>query len=233
MVGMKRSIHTAAWVLACALLLALSSPVLAAGKGSEIKLDSPPAASKALRIAVLPTANHTSEVDAVKIFEDIFSERVKEMDKAKAIFLLPADVERILASRDAVDLAYRITDVWAKRGSLDSTAIGGLDSLLVVDAVMCVKISEWETKRFHNVGEGQSYTTVGFSFALFGIRDRKPMWSKEVREQRLAPEIDLSSGAYTYDATGRLQSPSANEPPRAQDVASDLIRSAFKKFPAK
>jgi len=233
MARVDRSTHTAAWAGACALLLALSSSIVVAAEGPEIKLDSPPAAAKALRIAVLPTANRTSEVDAVKIFDDIFSERVKEMDASKGVFLMPADVERILTSHDAVDRAYRITDVWASKGSLDSTAIGGLDSLLLADAVMCIKISEWETKRYYTIGEGQSYTTIGLGFALIGIRDRKPIWSKEVREQRLAPEIDLSSSAYGYDATGRYQNSSANQPPRAQDVVSDLIRSAFKKFPAK
>ena len=231
--SMKRSMLSAAWAGGFALLFSLGTPILAGAGDSEIKLSSPPAAAKVQRIAMLPTVNRTSEVDAVKIFEDIFYERVKEMDKSKGLFLLPADVERILESHDALDRAYRLTDLWAAKDSLDAGAIGGMDTLLVADAILCAKISEWETKRFHNIGEGQSYTTIGLSFALFGIREKKPIWTKEVREQRLAPEIDLSSSAYGYDATGRYQNPNANQPPRAQDVVSDLIRSAFKKFPTK
>ena len=54
-----------------------------------------------------------------------------------------------------------------------------------------------------------------------------------MREQRLTPEYDLSAGTVGYDATGRIQSSNVNEPPRVQDVASDLVRDAFKKFPIK
>src|SRR5439155_1878919 len=131
------------------------------------------------------------------------------------------------------DRALRVTDRWSKSGALDSAAVSGLDSSLVADAVLLIKITEWETKRFHNIGEGQSYTTIGLHFALFGIKDRKKTWSKEVREQRLAQEIDASSGMVSYDATGRIQSPNATDPPRVHDVASDLVRDALKKFPTK
>jgi hypothetical protein len=36
-----------------------------------------------------------------------------------------------------------------------------------------------------------------------------------------------------YDETGRIQTPGANEPPRVEAVASDLVREALKKFPNK
>jgi len=103
----------------------------------------------------------------------------------------------------------------------------------VADAVLCIKITEWETKRVHNVGEGQSSTTIGLHFALYGIRDKKKLWSKEVREQRLAREMDLTNSSVGYDETGRIQTPNANEPPRTHDVASDLVKDALKKFPNK
>ena len=203
-----------------------------AGRDSKSKpAETVPA--KGLRVAVLPVVNRSSEVDAVKIMEDVLTERFKDVDRARATFFMPADVERILSSQDALARAYRIGDRWAKDGTLDSTAIGGLDSILVADAVLCIKIGEWETKRFHNIGEGQSNSTVALHFALFGIREMKLLWSKDIREQRLAPEMDISSGTVGYDATGRIQSHNVNEPPRTQDVASDLVRDALKKFPIK
>ena len=203
-----------------------------AEKKPEVKLDAP-ASPKSLRVAVFPVVNGTGEVDAVKIMEDVLGERFKEVDRAKAIFLMPGDVERILSNANRLDRALRVTDRWSKSGALDSAAVSGLDSSLVADAVLLIKITEWETKRFHNIGEGQSYTTIGLHFALFGIKDRKKTWSKEVREQRLAQEIDASSGMVSYDATGRIQSPNATDPPRVHDVASDLVRDALKKFPTK
>ena len=203
-----------------------------AEKKPEVKLDAP-ASPKSLRVAVFPVVNGTGEVDAVKIMEDVLGERFKEVDRAKAIFLMPGDVERILSNANRLDRALRVTDRWSKSGVLDSASVSGLDSALVADAVLLIKISEWETKRFHNIGEGQSYTTIGLHFALFGIKDRKKTWSKEVREQRLAQEIDASSGMVSYDATGRIQSPNATDPPRVHDVASDLVRDALKKFPTK
>ena len=203
-----------------------------AAKEPEIKLDAPPV-SKVLRVAVLPLVNATSDVDADKIMGDVLQERFAETDHDKFVFLLPADVERVLSDANALDRALQVTDRWSKNGALDTTAVSGLDSLLVADAVLCVKITEWETKRAHNVSEGQSSTTIGLHFALFGIRDRKKMWTKEVREQRLAREIDVTNSSVGYDGTGRIQTPGANDPPRVEAVASDLVRDALKKFPNK
>jgi hypothetical protein len=197
-----------------------------------IKLDAPPA-MKGLRVAVLPVVNGTAELDADKIMEDVLRERFAEVDRAKAVFLMPGDVERVLTNGDALDRALSVTDMWSRSGKLDSTAVDGLDSLLVADAVLLVKISEWETKRVHNVGAGQSSTTIGFHFAMYGLRDKKKLWTKEIREQRSAREMDLTNSSVGYDETGRIQTPNANEPPRAQEVASDLVREAFKKFPNK
>jgi hypothetical protein len=203
-----------------------------AAKEPAIKLDQP-ASTKGLRVAVLPVVNGSGDADADKIMEDVLREQLQLVDRSRAIFLLPGDVERVLTDSNALDRALRVTERWAKVGSLDSTAVRGLDSLLVADAVLCVKVTEWETKRVHNIGEGQSSTTIGIHFALFSIRDKKQLWTKQVREQRLSRELDLSSGTIGYDDTGRIQTANATEPPRVQDVASDLVRDALKKFPNK
>jgi hypothetical protein len=214
------------------LLAAGSVSTARAGKEPEIKLDAPPAA-KVLRVAVLPLVNGTAEVGADKIMGDVLQERFAETDHDKFLFLLPDDVERILNNANALDRALQVGDRWSRNGTLDTLAISGLDSLLVADAVLCIKITEWETKRAHNVSEGQSSTTIGFHFALFGIRDKKKMWTKEVREQRFAREIDVTSSSVGFDETGRIQTAGANDPPRVEEVASDLVRDALKKFPNK
>jgi len=225
-----------------AILLVLSVPFLApmaagetaapAAKEVETKTAAP-APSKGLRVAVLPLVNGTGEQEADKIMEDILGDEFKLVDPARAVFLMPADVERILDDANASDKAYRLTDRWSKSGVLDSTSVAGLDSLLIADAVMLIQVSEWETKRAHNIGQGQSATTIGLHFALYRIRDRKKLWFKEEREQRLAREIDVSSATVGYDDTGRIQTAGANDPPRVSDVATDLVRDALKKFPNK
>ena len=149
-----------------ALLLASSIVVLAprawtetaapAAKEAEVKLDQAAPAPKGLRVAVLPVVNGSGEEDATVIMEDVLREEFKGVDPARAIFLMPQDVERVLGDFNAEDRADRLTARWARNGSLDSTAIVGLDSLLVADAIMLVRVSEWETKRAHNIGEGQS-----------------------------------------------------------------------------
>lgn len=226
-----------------ALLLASSIVVLAprawtetaapAAKEAEVKLDQAAPAPKGLRVAVLPVVNGSGEEDATVIMEDVLREEFKGVDPARAIFLMPQDVERVLGDFNAEDRADRLTARWARNGSLDSTAIVGLDSLLVADAIMLVRVSEWETKRAHNIGEGQSSTTISLHFALYRIRDKKKLWSKDEREQRLAREMDVSSSTVGYDETGRVQTPNANEPPRVHEVATDLVRDALKKFPIK
>lgn len=190
-------------------------------------------ASKGMRVAVLPVVNATENLDADKIMEDVLREEFKLIDPARATFLMPGDVERILNDADATDRAYRLTDRWSKKGSLDSTSIAGLDTLLLTDAVLLVRISEWETQRAHNIGQGQSSTTIGLHFALYRISDKKKLWSKDEREQRMAREVDVSSGTVGYDETGRIQTSRVTDPPRVHDVASDLVRDALKKFPNK
>lgn len=211
-----------------ALVLASVFPAGARAKDQE---EQPARAAKAIRVAVLPLMNGTQEALASQVVNEALQGELKDAAAGKATFLLPSDTERILSSLNAFDRAYRIAERWSHDASLDSSAIVGLDTLLVSDAVLCVKISEWEIKRITQIGAGQSYTIVGLSFALYDIRSKKLLWKKEAREQRLAPEYDVSSGQVSYDETGQIQSRSTNEPPRPKDVTEDLIRSAFKKFP--
>ncbi len=227
-------------LLALLFALSLALPVAAVGetaapaaKEPEKSAPAPVPASKGLRVAVLPVVNSTGEQEADPIMEDVLRDEFQLVDPARAVFLMPADVERLLDDENAMDRAYKVTDHWAKYGTLDSTAVVGMDSLLVADAVMLVRVSEWETKRAHNIGEGQSSTTIGLHFALYRIHDKKKIWSKDEREQRLAREMDLSSATIGYDETGRIQTPGSTDPPRVHDVASDLVRDALKKFPNK
>lgn len=205
--------------------------LLAAPSPAKQAKEAPPA--KPIRVAVLPPVNETAELGAAKILEDVLKDEFKEFDPKRASFLMPLDVERILEAHNALDRAYAITDRWAKHGTLDSTAVGGLDSLLHADAVLCVKIYEWENHIVVQIGAGESSTTIALAFTLFDIRSMKKAWHKEPREQRFAQEIDPSSGQVRYDDTGVIQTRSAIEPPRYQDVAADLVRMAFKKFPQK
>lgn len=227
-------------LLALLFALSLALPVAAAGetaapaaKEPEKAAPAPVPAPKGLRVAVLPVVNSTGEQEADPIMEDVLRDEFQLVDPERAVFLMPADVQRLLDDENAMDRAYKVTDRWAKYGTLDSTAVAGMDSLLVADAVMLVKVSEWETKRAHNIGEGQSSTTIGLHFALYRIHDKKKLWSKDEREQRLAREMDLSSATVGYDETGRIQTPGTTDPPRVHDVASDLVRDALKKFPNK
>lgn len=188
---------------------------------------------KSIRVAILPVENASPDLGAAKIMGDILQEQMKRIPPEKATFLLPQDSERTLTERNELNRAYLLNERWAKLGQLDSTAVAGLDSLLTVDAILFVKVNEWENHRVPVVGAGESYAIVGLSFACYDIRSKKRLWAKNSREQRFGQEIDPSSGSVSYDATGFIQNKRANDPPRFEDVASDLVRDAFKKFPAK
>ncbi len=219
----RRSMHRALpLALLLASLAALSTPSLA--KDEEKKAPS-------LRVAVMPFVNTTDDMGASRIMGDIMRDQLKKVDSDKATFLQPGDVEALLSDRDALTRVDIINDRWAKNGSIDSTAIDGLDSLLAVDAILLVKISEWENHRVPVVGMGQSHATVALTFALVDPRTKKVLWSKKPREQRFSPEMDASSSNVNYDETGVIQRKSDNAPPRYETVAGDLVREAFKKFP--
>ena len=195
------------------------------------KKDDPPPPAKAIRVAIMPIVNSSAEVGAAKIMEDLIRDRIKDVPPERAYFLHPSDTERLMEAHNASDKIYALDDKWSKYGTLDSTAVDGVDSLLTVDAILFVKVAEWENNRVNVIGRGQSNTTVGLQFALFDIATKKRTWYKAPREQRFAQEIDASSGAVSYDETGYIQSRQATDPPRYEDVASDLIRNSFKKFP--
>ncbi|HTK69692.1 MAG TPA: hypothetical protein VL857_07800 [Candidatus Eisenbacteria bacterium] len=201
---------------------------LAASLGAK-KEDPPPA--KSIRVAIMPVVNGSAEVGAPKIMEDILHDRLKEIPAAQATFLQPTDTERLLEVHNASDKIFALNEKWSNYGTLDSTAVDGIDSLLTVDAILFVKIAEWENVRVNVIGHGESNTTVGFQFALFDLATKKRTWFKGPREQRFANEVDVSSGAVNYDETGYIQSRKVTDPPRYEDVASDLVRNAFKKFP--
>jgi hypothetical protein len=218
----QRFIRLTAAASALALILAVS----VAAKKAE-----PPPPPKAIRVAIMPIVNSSADVGAPKIMEDILHDRLKEIQTERASFLQPTDTERLLEARNAADKLYTLNDKWAKYGTLDSTAVDGIDSLLTADAILFVKVAEWENNRVNQIGHGESNTTVGLQFALFDLGTRKRTWSKNPREQRFAQEVDISSGAVNYDETGYIQSRKVTDPPRYEDVASDLVRGAFKKFP--
>ena len=191
------------------------------------------AAERPIRVAVMPIVNGSNEIGATKIMEDVLRDQFKEIPTERATFLKPSDTERLLTDRNALDRAYRLNDRWSKAGTIDTTAVAGLDSLLMVDAILCVRVAEWDNVRVNVVGRGQSNTTVGLQFALYDLKSLKKTWSKDPRETRFAQEVDPTSGSVTYDETGYIQSRNATDPPRFEEVASDLVRTAFKKFPRK
>lgn len=211
-------------ILALALAILLLPALAPSARGDK---------APSLRVAILPYENASPEIGATKMMDDIMREQVKKVDKSRATFMLPSDVERILADHNKADVVYRITEKWGKTTALDSTAIGGLDSLLDVDAILVIKISEWETHRVPVIGAGQSSATVALSLAAYNIRTKARIWAKAPREQRFAAELDASSANVNYDETGFIQRKSDNAPPRIEAVASDLIRDALKHFPAK
>ena len=186
---------------------------------------------KSLRVAIMPILNSSPEVGAPKIMQDILRDRLKEVPADRATFLHPPDTERLLSDRDAMAQGDVLLNTWSDYGRLDSTAASGLDSILTVDAILFVKVTEWENVRVNTIGRGESNTTVGLQFALFDLHTGKKIWWRDPREQRFAQEIDVSSGSVNYDETGYIQSRNVTDPPRYEDVAADLIRSAFKKFP--
>jgi hypothetical protein len=220
---LRRMLHPA---LPAALLL-LAMPVGSLGAKEE---KDPPAAPS-LRVAVMPFVNSTEEQGADKIMEDVLKLELKKIDAKRATFIWPGDVERLLTDADQLARVDQLNDKFSKYSTLDSTAVAGIDSLLMVDAILLVKVSEWENHRVPVIGAGQSSATVGFSFALYDPKTKALLWFKKPREQRFAAELDASSANVNYDETGVIQRKADNAPPRYETVAADLVREAFKKFP--
>ncbi len=223
----RRPMHRALpLALLLASLVALPTPSLAKDKKKEEEKAGP-----SIRVAVMPFINTTDDEGATRIMGDIMRDQLKKVDAERATFLQPGDVERLLSDREALPRVDIINDRWAKNGSVDSTAVAGLDSILGVDAILLVKIGEWENHRVPVVGMGQSHTTIALSFALVDPSTKKVLWTKSPREQRFSAEMDASSSNVNYDETGVIQRKSDNAPPRFETVAGDLVRDAFKKFP--
>jgi len=186
---------------------------------------------KGPRVAIMTILNTSQDVGADKIMLDVLRDRLKEVPSDRATFLYPTDTERLLSDADAVDRENVLLNTWSDHGTLDTTAAAGLDGILSSDAILFVKVTEWENQRVNTIGRGESHTTVGLSFAMFDLKTGKKTWWRDPREQRFAQEIDVSSGNVSYDETGYIQSRNVTDPPRFEDVAADLVRNAFKNFP--
>jgi hypothetical protein len=219
-------------LVAGVLAVAASAVFLALATGVSVADDAEKAPAKVIKVAILPVTNGSPDMGAAKIMEDILKEQLKTVPTTRANFLLAIDTERILRDHNELDRGYRLNERWSKYGTLDSTAVAGLDSILQVDAILFVRVSEWENHRVPVIGAGQSSTTIGLALACYDAKTKKRIWLKNPREQRMGQEIDPSSGAVSYDATGFIQNKS-NDPPRYEEVAADLVRDAFKKFPVK
>ena len=154
-------IHRFIRSMAAASALAL---ILATGIAAKKEAPLPPA--KPIRVAIMPVVNSSADVGAPKIMEDILHDRLKEIPADRATFLQPTDTERLLEARNASDKIYSLNDKWSKFGTLDSAAVDGIDSLLTADAILFVKVAEWENVRVNQIGHGESNTTVGLQFAL-------------------------------------------------------------------
>lgn len=218
----RRLLHPA---LPVAMLL-LTLPLVSYAKDQPIAPAGP-----SLRVAVIPFVNTSDEVGATKIMEDVLKAELKKIEAKRATFIWPSDVERLLGDADQTVRIDQLNERFSQYSSLDSAGVAGIDSVLMVDAVLLVKITDWENHRVPVVGAGQSSATVGLSFALYDARSKKLLWFKKPREQRFSAELDPSSANVNYDETGVVQRKSDNAPPRYETVASDLVRDAFKKFP--
>jgi hypothetical protein len=225
---MRRRLPLFALVLSLLLLL---PAVLVAPTRAKDQKDTAPASVPSIRVAVLPPMNSTEEQGADRILEDILRDNLKKIEPARATFIFPNDVERALTDHDQLFRIDQVNEKWSRQSQVDSTGIGGLDTLLMVDAILVSNIREWENHRAAVVGTGASHTTVALSFALLDPRTKKVLWTKSPREQRFASEVDGASSNTQYDATGMIQRKSDNAPPRYEAVANDLTRDAFKKFP--
>ena len=220
---MRRHLRFALLMMLCTALTPALAPAKDDAKGA--------AAGGPIHVAILPFVNSTEELGATKMMEDVLRNQLKQIDKGRAVFLMPSDVEQRLADHDQAARIEVLNARWGATTTIDSTALDGLDSLLMVDAVLLVKIREWENHRVPVVGGGQSHATVALSFSLYDPKTGKLLWSKSPREQRFAAELDASSANVNYDETGVIQRKSDNQPPRYEAVANDLVREAFKKFP--
>ena len=214
-----------------ALTLSLLLLVLPAVLVAKDKKDDKAPAGPSIRVAVFPSLNGSEDQGAARILEDILKDNLKKVEAARATFIYPSDVERALTDHDQVFRIDQVSERWAKNGQVDTTAIAGLDTLLMVDAILVSQIRDWENHRSVVVGSGPSHTTVALSFALLDPRTMKVLWTKSPREQRFASELDAASSNAQYDETGVIQRKSDNAPPRYEVVANDLTREAFKKFP--
>jgi hypothetical protein len=212
-------------------LAILGCLLLFAGTAAGAKEDKKDQKAKPIRVAIMPILNSSQEVGASKIMDDILRDRLKEVPADRATFLFSSDTQRLLQMGDAMDREAVLLDQWSSYGTLDSTAAAGLDSILASDAILFAKVSEWENERVNTIGRGESNATVGLQFALFDLRTGKRVWWRDPREQRFAQEVDVSSGTVNYDETGYIQSRNVTDPPRYEDLAGDLVRNAFKKFP--
>jgi hypothetical protein len=141
------------------------------------------------------------------------------------------------ASAGCADLFDRIVKVWRDDRTCDVLVIQDCCKKVGVDGLIFGDLSEWKRERVDWTSEGNSSTQVDLRLSIYSGKTGLLAWDaqKSARKESVSYR-PLAGGSPVYtDRSGasRVERPTSvtPDPPRAEDVAAEAMRSLMAAFP--
>ncbi len=168
--------------------------------------------------------------------EQIVDEELRS-SQDQYVVLNPREARSRAASRDAGDVFDSILRVWRNSRAADQFLVRELCQAAGVDGILLADLLDWREETVDPNIEGASITRVEIRLAMFSARTGQLAWEARSSLSRESVTYTPSQvGGPTYTGHGgahRGERPSSmmTRPPRAEDVARDLMQSILLALP--
>jgi len=219
---------------AVAFALTLALPALAKDKKKVDLVYVNPDFSK-LRvesIALVPAASFDNKLEHEKLVEDSFAQAVRPAGYRWMTSSSSRDLLKSAAPNDSLYKAVR--NGVLKNVRVDSTAAPAVCALLRTDAVLTLRVDQFDQLQMEWDQAGKPSTTIQLKAALVDATGRL-LWSASGSETAEGPYHDPSAGTLGMSSSGLTQQPVTGQggAPSFEEVLAKLTTRWGQSFPAK
>lgn len=168
--------------------------------------------------------------------EKIVDEELRS-SQTRYVVLNPREARSRAASRDAGDVFDRALRVWRDARTADQFLVRDLCQAIGVDGIIFADLLDWREETVDPTLEGSSITRVEIRLALYSAKSGQVAWearSSHSRESVSQLPGQMGSTAQTGPGgahRGERTSTLTTRPPRAEDVARELMQSLLLALP--
>ncbi len=168
--------------------------------------------------------------------EQVVDEELRSSQE-KYVVLNPREARSRAADRDAGAVFDRILQVWRDSRTADQFLVQELCQAVGVDGILLADLLDWREETVDPNVEGASITRVEIRLAMFsGVTGQLAWEARSSHSRESVAYTPSQAGGGTYTGQGgahrpERQSSLVTRPPRAEDVARELMQSILLALP--